>query len=371
MKIGTTKERFLNAVLLAERIVGKKESLPVLSCILIEANDKEICLSATNLEAGLDIRIPADIEETGVIAVNAHVLAQTIRSISGDKIAFRSEDSNLLIESRGTKTLIKAVPHAEFPALTTETETKGIVISRELLMKGIQSVSYAASPSMIRPELGSVFISLTTAGLTAVATDSFRLAEKAITNSGIKEEQDLLVPLEHALELPHVLESVDSETVTIQLDESQIVVVSQDTMIGRVRYISRVVDGQFPNYKEIIPKNFTTEATVLKSDFAEMLRKARVFSGNDQHVGLHLYPSRKIFSATAQSNDVGEMSDSIDAAISGEDLDINFHIGYLSDCFGSMHSDSITLGFSGPARPVVLRGVSDASFTYLVMPLNR
>jgi DNA polymerase-3 subunit beta len=370
MKIGTTKERFLNAILLAERIVGKKESLPVLSCILIDVT-KELSLSATNLEAGVNIVIPAEIEEVGTIAVNAHVLAQTIRSITGDKITLRTEDNNLLIESRGTKTLIKAVAHNEFPALASKAQTKGITVSRELLMRGIQSVSYSASPSMIRPELGSVYISMSDMQMITVATDSFRLAEKSIANSGAKEAQDLLIPLKHALELTHVLEHVDSEMVELNLDDSQITVSANGSKIGNVRYISRVVDGQFPNYKEIIPKAFTTEATVLKNDFAEMLRKARIFSGNDQHVGLHLYPSRKIFSATAQSNDVGEMSDSIDAALSGDDLDINFHIGYLGDCFSSVQSDSIVLGFSGPGRPVVIRGVSDASFTYLVMPLNR
>ncbi len=370
MKIGTTKERFLNAILLAERIVGKKESLPVLSCILIEAG-KELSVSATNLEAGVDIHIQADIEETGTVAVNAHVLSQTIRSISGDKITLKTEDNNLLIESRGTKTLIKAVPHNEFPALSFRSDKKSIPVSRELLMRGIQSVSYSASPSMIRPELGSVYISLSDMGMVSVATDSFRLAEKTISNSGAKESQDLLIPLKHALELTHVLEHVDSEMVELRLDDSQITVSADGSKVGRVRYISRVVDGQFPNYKEIIPRAFTSEATVLKNDFAEMLRKARVFSGNDQHVGLHLYPKRKIFSATAQSNDVGEMSDSIDAALSGDDLDINFHIGYLGDCFSSIGSDSIVLGFSGPGRPVVIRGVSDASFTYLVMPLNR
>ena len=102
-----------------------------------------------------------------------------------------------------------------------------------------------------------------------------------------------------------------------------------------------------------------------------MLRKARVFSGNDQYVGLHLYPKRKIFTATAQSPDVGEMSDSIDAAISGEDIDINFHIGYLADCIASIDSDSIILGFGGVGKPLVIRGVSDSNFTYLAMPLNR
>ena len=102
-----------------------------------------------------------------------------------------------------------------------------------------------------------------------------------------------------------------------------------------------------------------------------MLRKARVFSGTDQHIGLHVYPKKKIFSATARSSDVGEMSDSIDAALSGEDMDINFHIGYLSDCLSSIESESITLNFSSIGRPLIIQGVSDSSFTYLVMPLNR
>ncbi|HVM73660.1 MAG TPA: DNA polymerase III subunit beta [Candidatus Paceibacterota bacterium] len=370
MKIGTTKERLSRAVLLTERIVGKKESLPVLSCILIEVG-KECILRATNLEAGIEVRIPVEIDEVGMVAVNAHVLAQTIRSVSAEKITLRNEDSNLLIESRGTKTLIKAVPHNEFPPLSPMGGSRGISVSRDLLMRGIQSVAYAASPSMIRPELGSVYVSMNSSGMTTVATDSFRLAEKSIRSTTIKNEQDLLIPLKHALELTHVLESIDSEMVEMHLNDSELIVTGNGLQIGQVRYISRVIDGQFPNYKEIIPKQFTTEATVLKNDFAEMLRKARVFSGNDQHVGLHLYPKRKIFSATAQSPDVGEMSDSIDAAISGDDLDINFHIGYLSDCFSSIASDSITLNFSGPGRPVVIRGVSDASFTYLVMPLNR
>ncbi len=218
---------------------------------------------------------------------------------------------------------------------------------------------------MIRPELGSIFVSISPERILCVATDSFRLAEKIIPTRGTNEVE-LLIPLKHAQELAHVLESVSIEVVELVADESQISVVC-----GDVKYMSRVVDGTFPNYKEIIPKKFETEATVLKNDFAEMLRKARVFSGNDQHVGLHVYPKRKIFSATARSSDVGEMSDAIDAALTGEDLDINFHIGYLSDCLSIITADSITLGFSGPGRPLVIRGVSDTSFTYLVMPLNR
>ncbi|MFA7310152.1 MAG: DNA polymerase III subunit beta [Candidatus Paceibacterota bacterium] len=365
MKITTTKDQILNAILMAERITGKKESLPILSCILIDAG-KDIVLKATNLEAGVEAIVLGDIEEPGVVAVPASILSQTIRSISADTVMFSTDEANLLIESRGTKTLIKSIPHSEFPALP-KNETKNIItLSREQLMNGLQAVSYAASPSMIRPDLGSIYLSIKEGKLVCVATDSFRLAEKTIAETGAKMNGDLLVPLRHALELVHILERIEGDTISITAEDAQLVV-----MGGGTRYVSRVVDATFPNYKEIVPKTFTTEATVLKSDFAEMLRKARVFSGNDMHVGLHIYPKKKIFSATARSADVGEMSDSIDAAISGEDLDINFHIGYLADCLSSVASDSLSLSFAGAGKPLVVRGVSDKSFMYLVMPLNR
>ncbi len=365
MKLTTTKEKILNAILMAERITGKKESLPILSCVLIEGA-KDINLKATNLEAGIEISVAGDVEEKGTVAVSAAILSQTIRAIGGDKVTLSTEDGNLLIESRGTKTLIKAVPHEEFPVLSSESGKKEITLARERLIHGIQSVAYAASPSMIRPDLGSIYISMQDGSMVCVATDSFRLAEKMVSETGARTSGELLIPLKHALELVHVLERLSDDTVALSTDDAQLVVIGSGT-----RFVSRVVDATFPNYKEIIPKKFTSEATVLKNDLAEMLRKARVFSGQEMHVGLHIYPKKKIFTATARSADVGEMSDSIDAALAGDDLDINFHIGYISDCLATIQSDSVVLGFSGPGRPLVIRGVSDSSFTYLVMPLNR
>ncbi|RJR12881.1 DNA polymerase III subunit beta [Candidatus Parcubacteria bacterium] len=365
MKISVLKEKVLQAALIAERVVGKKESLPILSCILFTVA-KDITVRSTNLEAGVEVRLVGEVGEEGVVAVPAGILSQTLRSITGEKITLQTEEGNLLVESKGSRTLIKAIPHEEFPPLPIKNSLKGVQIPKKVFVECLQTVSYAASPSMIRPELGSVYVHITEEGITCVATDSFRLAEKVIRSGKGVEEVDILIPLKHTLEILHILERVETEEVMIAADESQLTV-----SVGDIQYVSRVVDGTFPNYREIIPKKFVTEATVLKSDFSETLKKARVFSGADQYVGLHLYPKKKVFSAVAQSADVGEMSDSIDAAVSGEDIDINFHIGYLADCLPSIASDSISLRFSGAGKPLVMQGVSDPTFTYLVMPLNR
>ena len=366
MNLSTTKEHLLSAISLAERITGKKETLPVLSCVLLEALGKELVVRATNLEAGIEVSVPSTIQDDGVVAIPAGVISQTIRSIAGDTVTLRGNEGNLSLESRGSKNLIKAIPHEEFPSLPASNERHGFTVARERFITALSSVIYAASPSMIRPELGSVYILIDGGDIVAVATDSFRLAEKTVKGATKKENGELLIPLKHAQELLFILERLNTDEVMIVAEEAQISVSG-----GGVRFVSRVVDAQFPNYKEIIPKNYTTEATLLKNDFLEILRKARVFSGNDNQVGFHVYPKRKIFSAIARSSEIGEMSDSLDAAVSGEDIDINFHIGYLGDCLSSIQSDSIQLGFSGPGRPLVMRGVSDSSFMYLVMPLNR
>lgn len=365
MQFNTSKEKLLSAIQIAERVVGKKESLPVLSCVLLDV-DKELFVRATNLESGIEIRVAGEPQEKGVIAVPVAVLSQTLRSTMGDKVTLKTDANNLILESRGTKTLIKAVSHSEFPQIPIQPGKKKLKLERVLLLQAIQSVSYAASSSMIRPELGSILVSLSSKKLTTAATDSFRLAEKVIMNGSGDGDSDILIPLKHALELVHILERVSDEHVTISAEDAQMTVVADN-----MQFISRVVDATFPNYKEIIPKTFETEATLLKSDLTEVLRKARVFSGSEQRVGLHVYPKKKVFDLTAQSAAIGEMSDSIDAALSGEDIDINFHIGYISDCLPIIGSDSVTLGFSGPGKPLVIRGVSDQSFLYLVMPLNR
>jgi DNA polymerase-3 subunit beta len=261
---------------------------------------------------------------------------------------------------------IKAIPHDEFPALSGKEGGKGLKVSREQILQALQSVAYAASTSMIRPELGSVYVKVEDGKLMAVATDSFRLAEKVVSDASGNTASEVLIPLKHTQELMHILERVTSDIVELFIDDSQLVLVAEG-----LRFTSRIIDGNFPNYKEIMPKNFTTEATLLKGDFTETLRKARVFAGADQHVGFHLYPKKKVFDVTAQSAAIGEMSDSLEAAVSGDDIDVNFHIGYVADCLQSIPSDSITLGFSGAGKPLVVKGVSDASFTYLVMPLNR
>lgn len=368
MKVLCNQEKLSEAIQIAERIVGKKESLPVLSCILLVASSKNILIvRATNLETGVEIKVPAEITEEGTVAIPVSILSQTIRTIRAEKIELIvEEDLNLTIRSKHGTTKIKSIPTDEFPSLPKQTNSEAYTLPQKVLVDGITAVSYAASQSMIRPELASILISNQNGSLVFAATDSFRLAEKTLPVRLTDSFPEVLIPVKNALELVHVLSNVREETIECRFDENQLSVNA-----GIIYFVSRIVDGTFPQYREIIPKTFVSEAVLLKEDMNSILKKARIFSVTSQQIGFHLYPSKKEFTATARTADIGETSDSIEAALSGDDIDINFNLQYLSDCFSSIHSDSISMQFGGVGKPLVIKGISDPSFLYLAMPLNR
>lgn len=369
MKITCLGENLKRAVTTSERLVGKKESLPVLSCILITAEKGSLTLQATNLEAGIRVTIPAEVTEEGALAVPASILSSIIRVTHGDKVTLEGDDASLSVKSRSGTTSIRAIPREEFPTIPFPDGKTGIPLSRPALVEGLQSVMYAASHSMIRPELASISMQYADGSLVFAATDSFRLAEKRVIVPVKSAPPDILIPQKNAAELLHVLTTSEESEVSLSVEEAEVYI-----EIGggsRVQFVSRIIDATFPNYRDVIPKAFSTEATILTKDFSEALKKAKLFSNASQQVSFHLYPQKKVFSVTAQNQEVGEMDDTLDAAVQGEDIDINFNSSYIAECLQSVHTDSLTLGFAGAGRPLVVKPVGDQTFTYLVMPLNR
>lgn len=367
MRTVVNKQKLLDTLVLAIRVVGKKESLPVLSCVLLEIKKGTITVRATNLESGVEITIPAKSEETGTCAVPAQIFLQTIRTLRAAELTLSHNDKSLDINASGSSTAIHTIPHDEFPVIPAASAKRQFSIPQKTLTAGVQSVSYAAALSTIRPEFASVLLSYKDGAVVFAATDSFRLAEKRFHIPVKNPIPDVLIPIKNAQDMVHVFsEGGENEEVQCTVHDAQI-----HAVMGPITFVSRVVDATFPNYEAIFPKRVTTEATLLLEDFAAVLQKARIFSAEAQHVGFHIYPKKKVFTAAAQSGVVGEMSDSIEAALTGEDIDINFNIPYIADCLQTIKADSVVLAFAGTGKPLIVRGVSDQTFTYLVMPLNR
>ncbi len=366
MKIECLIEKLNKHIMQAERIAGKNHSLPIINCILLEATKNSLRIRSTNLDLGIEITVPVKVLEEGSVAVPAGILGMFLSSLHTDKaVTLETKDNTLFVFSQKNSTQIKTQSVEDFPTLPMVSNEKLFKINPQDFINGLKSVWYSSSVSSMKSELSSVYIYSDDDSLVFVATDSFRLAEKKIKNQKIKEFNHLLIPFKNIPEIIRVLENTSNE-VEICVEKNQI-----SFTYEYIYLTSRVIDGVFPDYKQIIPKNFTTEVVMLKQDFVNSLKTANIFSNKLNQINIKALPSKKIFELQTKNSDIGENTNSIDAVFIGEDIDINFNYKYVVDCLQSIDSESISLNFTGMNKPMVIFGVSDKSFLYLVMPMNR
>jgi len=367
MKIQCLKKDLEEAVEITSRIVSNSATLPVLRCLLIEAKENDIILRSTNLELSIEKSFKAEVITTGKVAVPAHILSAIIKaSTHTTTLSLELNDNILTLIIGGSKTKIKTVPLEDFPTIPQPETTKKYIISKKIITQGIRSVLYSASTSLIKPELASIYIYYEDNNLIFVATDSFRLAEKKIYYKTDEEIPPVIMPVKNTIELVRILEINDEGELEVYIDENQYSIKEKGLYVT-----SRIINGSFPDYKSILPKESTTEVVVLKTDLLNTLKKAQIFSDKFGQITIHIYPEKKTFTISARNNDVGELFDSIEATAQGEDIDISFNHKYLLDVFQSITSDSMSLTFSGIGKPLIIKNISDASFIYLVMPMNR
>ena len=365
MKLECSIEKIKNALMTVDRITGKNLTLPVLGSVLWVATGKTLKLRATNLNIGIEIEIPVKIEKEGVVAIRSDILSSLFSILSGDSVvSFELINNNLTVKTKTNTIILKSIPSDDFPTIPI-IEGEELTISSHKFLEGVKAVYYSASVSEIKPEIGSVYIYPEDDMLVFVATDSFRLAEKKVKIKQKLSFSGILIPFKNTTEIIKVLEGIDGD-IKITLQKNQI-----SFSTTNVYLTTRVVDGAFPDYKQIIPKNSTTEVTLLKQDFISSLKISNIFSDKFNQVTFNIKPEEKVFEIEAKNTDIGENITLIGGALSGENITLNFNYKYIIDCFLSISTDSVVLEFNGSNRPMIIRPIGDSSFMYLVMPMNR
>jgi DNA polymerase-3 subunit beta len=365
MKLECNVEKIKNAIIQVERITGKNLTLPVLNSILLIAEKKSLKLRATNLSLGIEIEIPAKIEKEGTVAVSGSILVGVFSNFyQNEDVLIEEKDGNLLIKTKKNQIKLKGQSYEDFPTIP---KVDGVTfeIESKKLIDGIKSVYYSSSVSDIKPEISSVFMYTDEDSLIFVSTDSFRLAEKKIKIKGIEKINGILIPFKNIPEILRVFGEFVGE-IKVCFNKNQISFFSDNSYLT-----SRIIDGIFPDYRQIIPKDFTTDVVVLKQDFLNALKLSNIFSDKFNQVNLVINPKNKIFELSSQNNDIGENKTYLDAVLSGEDIEISFNYKYFFDCFQSINSDSISIKLNQSLKPLVVRGVGDNSFSYLIMPMNK
>ena len=260
MKVECGIEKLKNGIMQVEKITGKNLTLPVLSSILVIAGGNSLKLRATNLSLGVEIEIPAKIEEEGIIAVSGSTLAGIFSNIfQNENIFLEGNGGNLLIKTKKSLIKLKGQAHEDFPTIPL-VDGKSFEIESKKLTDGIKSVYYSSSVSDIKPEISSVYIYSNENGLVFVSTDSFRLAEKKIKTKGDEDIPGILIPFKNISEVLRIFGEIQN-TIKVCFNKNQISFSSDNIYLT-----SRIIDGVFPDYRQIIPKEFKVEAIVLKQD---------------------------------------------------------------------------------------------------------
>jgi DNA polymerase-3 subunit beta len=365
MKVECVKLNLKDALLSAERFTGKQLSLPVLRYVLFIASEKVLKLRATNLDLGIEIEIPAKIEKEGVIAIPADVLGNFLSNLPHEKnVVIEQIGEHLTITGSSYSTLIKGFGYEDFPTLPFV--TKGVVFEMDIktLISGFKATQFAAAVSDIKPEFSSVYCYSSDQGMVMVATDSSRLSEKLIPTKNINEQFSLLIPWKNVSELIRALENIPGK-VTVTTTKNQISLKTE-----HIHITSRLIDGVFPDYKQIIPKQHTTEVVLLRQDFIDRLKLTTVFSGKLQQIRLKIYPQEKLLEIESRNDDVGETTQQIEATLKGEPVEFLLNQRFIMDVLSYLSTDSVVMYANGNGKPLIIKGIGDNSFTYLVMPMK-
>lgn len=362
MHINVEHQSLVKILELVARVSTKHLTLPILQCVLLEVKEGILYLRGTNLEIGIEGTLEVTEKEPGTVSVSAATLLQTVSLIDHKTVTLRTEGDILIVETPTSKSSLHTVASDEFPHIP-RVEGEGQRVNGKVFSHGIKTAAFAASQSSIKPELGSVYIfQKKEHSLTFVATDSFRLVEKILPQQNIVLDHSVLVPFKNALELARVCDLEEDEP-TLRISENQCALEFKHIYIT-----SRLTSGSFPDYEQIIPKEYVTHTTLLTADFVSALRRTNIFLNKFMQLTVQV---EKDTLTLISKGDAGTTTETVKATTDGDPITLNFNQRYIQEILPMIVDDSITIHFAGIGRPIVIESVHDRSLRYLVMPMNK
>jgi DNA polymerase-3 subunit beta len=362
LRITVSKDELVSALGVVSRAVSTRTSVQILSGILVEAQGSELRLAATDMELSLRATASAQIEGDGAIVLPGKTFADIARLLpAGDvSIEHKPTESVVHVTAGSASYTLHTYNPEDFPRLQELDTVQTFTVDRESLFETIHRVARAASRDESRPVLTGILVSFTGGKLVMAATDSYRLAVKETELDGTVPELEAIVPARALQELARVAGSGDN--VDVGVHENQVVFATDGVWLT-----TRRIDGQFPNYRQLLPEQFEHELTVPRVELLEVVRRASVMI--QRATPLQLRFAEGELTVIARTQDVGESQESMPVAFSGETLEIGFNADFLRDGLESMDGDDVRLKLISPLRPAVIQGEGD-DFTYLVMPIR-
>ncbi len=363
-----TLAKYLNII---SRVVSSKPGLPILNNVQFETSKGKLIMTATDLEIGINTWIGADVKSEGKTTVPAKQLTEFVTSIPSDTVDASLENQTFNISTTNNSANFNTMSAEEFPSVALVTDKKPLLkISKDDLVKAVNRVAFASATDDIKPVLTGILLEVSGESISFVGTDGLRLSRQIIKLQASSEKDvNILIPVKALLELSHIVTEVGEEDdVEVYLieDKNQVLFRYSD-----VDLISRLIDGQFPEYRQIIPTGYKTMCKVSKSDFMNSLKVTNIIAksvlGNKLILDIDSKNNKIVLSAT--QTDLGSNKSTFEGSIDGDNLKIAFSSRLLTDILNHIDSEEISFECSETVKPGVFKIVEDPDFVHLVMPM--
>jgi len=367
MKLSCTQEKLNQGLSKVSHVVKKDATLPILSNILFETKEGRLKLSATDLEIGVRCNILGKIEKEGTLTLPADIITSYVNSLPESRVNLETTDQILHLKCESFEANIKGLPSKEFPIIPevkTEPLTK---IPTDLFIPSLNQIIFAAAQEESRPEISGVSFNFKKNLLVLAATDSYRLAEKRVKlESEVKGGKSIIIPIRTAQELVRIL-SEEVGDVLVSVSENQILF-----HFNEVDMTSRLIEGQYPKYQEIIPHEFKTRVILDTNLFLDTIKTVSLFSREAaSDIKMELDPSKEEITISAETSQVGKSESKIKTKIEGEKNSINFNYRYVLEGLSAIISPQVIFEMTTDSAPAVLKPADSKDYIYIVMPIKQ
>jgi DNA polymerase-3 subunit beta len=371
MNVSVMQENLARGLNIVSRAVSSRATLPILANVLLKTEGGGLKLTATNLEIGINCWVPGKVEAEGEITVPAKLLADLVASLPNQRIDLQlsAKDRTLKVTCGGSRSSIKGIDADEFPVVSAIGEAPATSVDARALRDALGEVVFAAATDESRPILTGVLTRFAGDQMTLAAADNYRIAVRTLTLSrAVQPELTIVVPARSYAELMRILPDAEQPIeITVTPNKSQVLF-----HVEGIDLVSRLIEGQFPNYEPVIPTAHSSRAVLDREAFLSGARRASIFArdsanivkievGGDGDAGVAI---------TAHAADVGDNADTLEASVEGQPTSIAFNARYLIDVLAALGADEAALELSGPLAPGVIRGIGKDDYVHVIMPVR-
>jgi DNA polymerase III subunit beta len=367
MKFQVLQENLSKALIQCIRFVSPKAQLPVLANILFSAKKGKLLLSATNLEASISIKLGAKVEEEGDISIPAKTISEIVGNLNPGTISFEVAKEQVKITSSNFRSTLSSMNSSDFPTVPDKTGKSAVSIPSNIVTDALSCVLFASSSDETRPVLTGVLIIFQKERIFFVATDGFRLSQKKVSvRTGL--DKKLIIPKNS---LSEILRLDEEEEIVFDYNEQENQVVFG---MGETVFSTRIIQGEFPDFEKIIPKDAKIKVNVDKEEILQAIKLASVFARDSANV-IKLIVEKEEIVITSESSQSGSQEAKVDAKIDGfanstKPFEIAFNYRFLEEFLGSVKSEDIEIQFSDPNAPGVFLDTKDKDYLHLIMPVR-